>query len=200
MSVGNYQDSRDKPSTYIDRDPITEATSRFMAVATRLPTLFDLDDRAYELLTGFENADAATEADTEAHLALVDQMIVEKTESYVSVIRSLEKMAEARKGEADRLRDRAKTAEAQADWLKARLLVHMQTTNRPRIETARFTLAIRQNPPSVNVLDAAAVPSDYQRTKIDISVDKRAILEHFKATGELVDGIEITRGESLRLS
>jgi hypothetical protein len=177
-----------------------------MATAQRLPTLFDLEDTAYQLLALLEATDDPAEladveavAEVKAQLALIDQLMLQKQESYVSVIRSLEAMAEARKAEADRLRDRAKTAERHADWLRARLLTHMQATGRERIETSRFTLTIRQNPPSVTVLDASAVPHEFERTKIEIQTDRRAILEHFKTTGEIVAGVLITRGERLEI-
>jgi phage host-nuclease inhibitor protein Gam len=183
---------------------VAEASRQFMATAQRLPTLFDLEDTAYQLLALLEATDDPVEladveavAEVKAQLALVDQLMLQKQESYVSVIRSLEAMADARKAEADRLRDRAKTAERHADWLRARLLTHMQTTGRERIETSRFTLTIRQNPPSVTVLDAAAVPHEFERTKWIIDVDKRAILAHVKATGEIVPGVSIQRGDRL---
>jgi hypothetical protein len=183
---------------------VAEASRTFVAAAQRLPTLFDLEDTAYQLLALLEATDdpldlAEAVAEAKAQLALVDQMLMEKTESYVSVIRSLEAMAEARKVEADRLRDRAKTAERHADWLRARLLTHMQTTGRERIETSRFTLTARTNPPAVVVVDAAAVPREFERTRWIIDVDKRAILAHVKATGEIPAGVDITRSSRLEV-
>jgi hypothetical protein len=183
---------------------VAEASRSFVAAAQRLPTLFDLEDTAYQLLALLEATDdpvdlAEAVAEAKAQLALVDQMLMEKTESYVSVIRSLEAMAEARKVEADRLRDRAKTAERHADWLRARLLTHMQTTGRERIETSRFTLTVRTNPPTVVVVDAASVPHEFERTKWIIDVDKRAILAHVKATGEIPAGVDITRSSRLEV-
>lgn len=176
---------------------LEQASREFVQAAQRLPTLFDLQDEAYRLMARLEENDAG-DADI-ADLVLIDQMLMEKTESYVSVIRSLEAMADAREAEEHRLRDRKQTARRHAEWLKNRLLVHMQTSGRARIETARFTLSIRQNPQSVVVLDAALVPTEFQRTKIEVSVDKRSILEHAKATGEIVPGVELTRTERLEV-
>lgn len=180
-----------------------EASQAFMAAAHRLPSLFDLEDAAYQVLALLDTEHDMEPEDIEAaraELALLDQLMMEKTESYVSVIRSLEAMAEARKTEADRMRERARFAEKHADWLRNRLLVHMQTTGQSRVETSRFTLSIRQNPPSVNVVDAAAVPSEYQRTKIEISVDRRSILEDFKKSGAIPPGVEISVGSRLAVS
>lgn len=180
---------------------IARASRDFATAANRLPSLFDLEDDAYRLMRLAESLDDPEEiAESEMALALVDQMMVEKVESYISVIRSLESMAAARKVEADRLRDRSKTAERHADWLKARLLTHMKIAGRDRMEMARFTLAIRQNPVSCVVLEEAMVPNEFKHTVITTTVDKNAIKEHVKATGEVVPGIELVRTESLRIS
>lgn len=179
---------------------VARASREFTAAANRLPTLFDLEDQAYQLLSLLEQTDEpADEYEVERQLMLVDQMMVEKVESYISVIRTLESMAAARKMEADRLRDRSRTAERHADWLKARLLTHMKISGRDRMEMSRFTLSIRANPPRVEVLEAALIPNEYQRTVITVEVDKRGILDAHKQ-GLVVPGVEIVRGESLRIS
>lgn len=180
-----------------------EASQRFNTAAQRLPTLFDLEAQAYELLAYLDewhDLEPEDIAEGQAQLALIDQMMLEKVESYVSVIRSLDAMADAREAEEHRMRDRKLSARKQAEWLKNRLLVHMQTTGRQRIEMARFTVSVKTNPPSVNVLDAAAVPGEFQRTRIEVSVDKRGILDALRATGEIPAGVEIVRTESLRIA
>jgi hypothetical protein len=73
----------------------------------------------------------------------------------------------------------------------------MQSTGQQRIETIAHTISIRTNPPAVTVVDASAVPHEYNREKITIDTDRRAILEYFKTTGEVVPGVEITRGQRL---
>jgi len=181
--------------------PTVAVERGFMQAANRLPTLFSLEAEAYDLLAILEdgNLDFLQESEVKAELALIDQMLMTKTESYVSVIRSLESMADARKAEADRLNARAKTAQRHADFLRQRLLDHMQTTVRPRIETARFTLTFRLNNPSVNVINAADIPSEFTRTTITVAPDKGAILTHTKATGEVVPGTLIERTPRLEI-
>lgn len=180
---------------------IAVASREFNRAADRLPTLFTLEDSGLRLLGILEdgNLDFLQESEVQAELALIDQMLMEKTESYVSVIRSLESMAEARKAEADRLRARAATAQHHADVLRDRLLTHMKVTGRDRIETVRFTLTARTNPPAVVVLDAAAVPGEFTKTVITVNVDKRGILDAFKASGEIPAGVDIQRGQRLEI-
>jgi hypothetical protein len=186
--------------TTTTRPDAGQASREFMLAARRLPTLFDLDDAALRLMTLAENVtDPELVAEFDAELALIDQMLMEKTESYVSVIRSLEAMSDARKVEADRLRDRARTAERHAEWLRERLLTHMKSTGRERIEMARFSVSVRTNPPAVQIVDASLVPGEYTRTKITVDIDKRAVLEAFKRDGEIVPGTEVTRSERLEV-
>lgn len=171
-----------------------------MDTAQRLPSLFDLDDQAYALMALLEKVTEPEAAEIEGQLDLIDQMMTQKTEGYLSVIRSLEAMAAARKVEADRLRDRAAAAQKQAEWLKARLLVHLKLMRLDHLDTPRFSLAIRQNPPKVEILEELMLPAQFKRTVITTTVDKRLILDHFKTTGEVVAGVEITRGERLSIS
>lgn len=182
---------------------IEQASRQFMATAEKLPTLFSLSDDLCQLLAALdtleESGDEGQAEETRALIALVDQMMVQKVEGYVSVIRSLEAMAETRKCEADRLAARAKTARTNADWLKNRLLVHMQTTGQARLETGLHSIAIRLNNPSVNIVDAAAIPSNFQRTKVEITPDKIGILAAFKKDGEIVPGTEIVRNPRLAI-
>jgi hypothetical protein len=69
-----------------------------------------------------------------------------------------------------------------------------------RIDTGSFTYQVKANPPAVNVVDAALVPSEYERTKITVDVDKRSILEDYKRTGEIPPGVDIRRGVRLEIS
>lgn len=229
MSVGNYQDSRDKPSTYIDRDPIdhkltyaeamaeqkTEATGRFMAVSEHMPTLFDLSAEELRLLSDLEEVygraidptDDEALADHEEALERLsvqfvgnEALVVRKVENYIGLLAHLDMLSAARKAQADRLAAKAKTTEAGAKWLKERLLQAMKVMGRDRIETPIGTVRIQANPPKVEVLEPMLVPKIYERTKITIDVDKRAILADYKANGEAIPGVEITRGESLRVS
>jgi hypothetical protein len=164
-------------------------------------SIFALDDQLASLLTDLDRIDESSDPEsadkTRAMIALVDQMLMEKTEGYCSIIRELELTAEKRQDVANAIAARAKSARTTADWLRNRLLVHMQSTGQQRIETIAHTISIRTNPPAVTVVDASAVPHEYNREKITIDTDRRAILEYFKTTGEVVPGVEITRGQRL---
>lgn len=178
----------------------TQDQSRaFVQAADQLPSLFVLSDEERAVLILLDELyDAGSTEDTaalELRRAELAGQLLQKIERYGSVIRTLDKLAEARKAEADRLRARAKTAEAGADWLKQQLLVHMLATGQDRIETPRFSFSVRTNPPAVIVTDPAAVPNEFNKTVITVTVDKRAVLDSVKATGVVPAGTDIQRGQ-----
>ncbi len=180
-------------------DALARVSREFMRTADRLPTLFTIDDQMLSLLALMDD----DEFGHDAALALINvaEIIGQKVEGYVSVIRSLEAMADARKAEAERMAARSLTASRKADWLKDLLLTHMKSTGQQRIETARFTVRVQANSvPTVEIVDAAAVPKEFERTKITIDIDKKSIAADFKATGVIPPGCNVTRGEHLRIS
>lgn len=169
-------------------------------VAERLPTLFRLSDESESILILLDNAETPEEIE-ELERTLVENegRLLAKTEGYVAVIRTLESLADSRKAEADRMALRAKSARERATWLRGRLLAYMKATHQERIDTSKFTVSVKLNPPHVEVLDAAAVPSEYQRTKVTVDVDKRAILDTYKVDGVVPPGVAIERSEGLSL-
>src|SRR3989442_15439936 len=143
-----------------------------------------------------------TEADEEALAVLsgLDGAIRIKSEGIVRAMRHLEYMATAQENELADLSERAKRNRARVEWLKEYVKNQMAILELDEIDAGPFRLRIVTNPPAVQVDDASRIASEYQRTKIEVSVDKRGILDHYKSTGEIPEGVSITRGQSLRIS
>ena len=95
------------------------------------------------------------------------------------------------------MRELAAADQRNADRLRDYLLRHMRELGSEKIDTARFKISVRTNPPSVSLLEQMLVPEEFMRTVTTVSVDKRAVLEHFKSTGEIVPGVDITRSTRL---
>jgi hypothetical protein len=174
---------------------VIDASRSFMAVAERQNTLYDLSSDYVQILDLLESGE--DDETLELELNRVAGKIANKAEAIAGLVAHLNGIAGMRRAEAERLRNRAQSDERQAERLKGYLLKNMRTIGQERIETARFTLSIRQNPPAVNVLEEMLIPDEYIKKVLTTSVDKRAILEHVKATGEVVPGVELTRGTRL---
>ena len=180
---------------------VLEASRAFVAAANRTTTLYDL---SAEYLHVLDLLDAASEDDQdpqalELELDQLAGQITHKAEAIASLVAHYEGLASIRKAEAQRLKARADADAKRAERLRAYVLQHMQAMGTERIESARFTLSVRTNPPAVTVLVEQLVPAEYVRTVVTTSVDKRAILDNFKATGEIPDGIDIARSQRLEI-
>lgn len=178
---------------------VQEVSRAFVRAAERGTTLYELSAEWNTLLDALEDGEA-DEATIEDQLAKLGGAIKEKSESIAGLIRWCEGLAEMRKAEAKRMTDGAKRFENKASWLRSYLLQHMRAMELPKIETGRFTIAVRQNPPAVEVLEEMLIPQEFKRVVQEVVIDKRGILEHLKTTGEVPAGVEIRRGESLRIS
>ena len=61
-------------------------------------------------------------------------------------------------------------------------------------------MTIANNPISVEIVNEDAVPDEYKQVITTTKVDKKAITDNFKATGEIPDGVNIiTQNTSLRI-
>lgn len=177
---------------------IERLSKDFVKAAERTNTLYALSDQYLYLVDLLEDPDADP-ALIEQELDRVGGQIAHKAEAIAGLIAWYEGLAGLRKAEAQRMAQSVSSFEKQAERLRSYVLKHMQATGMTRIDTARFSLTLRQNPPRVEILEPMLVPREFQREKIVIDVDKRKILEHVKATGEVVEGTEIVRGTRLEI-
>jgi hypothetical protein len=187
----------------------------FMTVANALPSVFRLADEDVRLVTlldevysedpdpaypeACERHDQAI-AELEAEFRDNEALVVQKAERYLHVLAHFAAIAKARRDTAARLKASADAAEHATQRIKDQLLTAMQTMDRDRIETPSGTVRIQPNSqPTVQVLDAAAVPHSYERKKIIVEVDKLSILRDYKQSGIIPPGVSIVHGHHLRL-
>ena len=147
-----------------------------------------------------DGGDAEAQQALEAHLAGLDAALDEKADHYAALIRHLEARADARRAEAQRMRDLATADDALAERLKTRLKEAMEATGRTKIETARFRLSVSNNggrqPLSVTC-DASSLPEEL--VTVTVAANKDAIRQALE-NGATIPGCELLpRGTSLRI-
>lgn len=178
---------------------VEDASRRFVQIAERSNTLYSLSADYVRVLDLLESGDIDDEEVLEDELDRLGMAITHKAEAIAGLVAYLDGIASVRRKESDRLLVRARADEHHAEQLRAYVLKHMQAIGKDRIDTARYTLAVRSNPPAVEVVDDQAVPSEFIKTVITTSVDRRRILEHLRETGEVPDGVEIVRRQRLEI-
>jgi hypothetical protein len=167
-------------------------------IVERNRTLYALASDYLDVLALLEDPDADAAA-LERHLDDIAGLLTQKADNIAALVQQFEGMAALRKAEADRMRELAAADQRNADRLRDYLLRHMQALGTEKIDTARFKISVRTNPPAVQVLEEMLVPEAFMRTVTTVSVDKRAVLEHLKNTGEIVPGVEIVRSTRLEV-
>lgn len=147
-----------------------------------MPTIYDIsEDMAAldallaetggEITPEAEDAFAAFEAELAANLHA-------KTDAYCALIAEIDARAAARKAEANRLADRAKTDERTADALRERLRWVWEHRGLGKVETDRFTVSLARNGGKAPLDIRCGVedlPSWAVRTETIASADRDAI-------------------------
>lgn len=163
-----------------------------------MANLYELSAGYASLIDAYDTAETDEErADILALLAEAEGDIQGKAENYAKLIRMKEEEAKAFKAEADRLTARKKAAENLVTRLKSALLDSMKLTGQTEIKTSIGKWRVQMNPLSCDVLDIDKVPMEYH-IKRDDDIDRKALIKHYKATGELIDGVEYRQEQGIR--
>jgi hypothetical protein len=125
-----------------------------------------------------------------------------KIESYGFVIRNMESFTDSMKAEETRMSDRRKAHEKRVANIKSWLLQNMQVCGISKIDCAAFTIALKNNPPSVIVDDESAIPADLMRLpepKPPVSTpDKKEIAVRIKS-GTVVAGCHLEQSQRIEI-
>jgi len=111
--------------------------------------------------------------------------LMEKCVNVAKVCRNLESDADQIKKAEAQMAERRKAIEKRAASIRKCLLTNMDMAGVPRIESPWFCISIKNNPESVVVDDAVALPKEYMRETISYAPDK------IRMKSEMQDGIVI---------
>ena len=123
-----------------------------------------------------------------------------KSTNIIAYIVNTESMFERMKAEEKRLSDMRKYGETKLAKFKEYVKENMEALQISKLQTELGTLSVAKNPISVEVVSEDKVPVDFKQEVVSIKIDKKAIAQHFKDTGEVPDGCIIhTENTSLRV-
>ena len=154
--------------------------------------LYEISQALREVIDGGFAVDAETgEVFDSENLDQLNETFEDKLEACAIVCKEMQ-------AEADTLAKRSKAAQNRVEGLKAYMLRQMQDSGSDGLKTPRAVVKVRRSS-YVDVLDAAAVPDEFQETVVTAKPDKRGIMRAIKA-GETVPGAELKTRESLAVS
>ena len=162
--------------------------------------LYELTDTYAELLMQFEEEEnPEKKAEILDAITNVEDDISAKAENYARIVKNAESDIETLAAEIRRLQAKKKTAENVVSRVKENLHFAMEIAGATSIKTSIGKWRVQQNPPRVEVVDVSKVPARFLIEK-EPDVDKRAMLNEFRITGEVFDGVEIRRESGVRFS
>ena len=162
-------------------------------------TLYNITNKFAELMDKAENG----ELTEEEYNKLGEELALElqnKSSNIIGYVRNSELLIEAMKAEEKRISDMRKAGEIKIEKFKQYVKDNMERLGLDKIPTELGTLSIAKNPMSVEIEDETAVPEKFKTIVQTVKVDKTAIKNHFKETGEVVAGVQIVDDKtSLRI-
>lgn len=161
--------------------------------------LYQISDEYRNLMAQIEEADGEISDEQKLLLDSLTEQGEQKIESIAMLIRELDAEAEALETESVRMANKSKAIENRVAWLKDYVKAEMRSMGTTGVDGKLLKIRIQNNPPSVNVVDETVLPESYIKVKEVRSIDRRAILDDYKASGECPSGCEITVGTSLRI-
>ena len=127
-------------------------------------------------------------------------LLNEKSQSIIGYTRNIELLIEAMKVEEKRIADNRKSLENRLAKFKEYVKDCMEKGGFSKIDTELGQLSIAKNPMSVEIENEDIIPNEFKVEIVTTKADKTAIKNHFKETGEIVDGTRIIDNKtSLRI-
>lgn len=152
----------------------------------------ELMDKAQE---GQLTEDEYNELENELALELQN-----KSSNIIGYIKNSESLLEAMKAEEKRLADMRKQGEKKLEKFYQYVKENMQRLGLEEIPTELGRLKITKNPMSIEIENEDEIPAEFKKEVVTTQIDKTAIKNHFKDTGEIIPGIRIIDNKtSLRI-
>ena len=93
-----------------------------------------------------------------------------------------------------------KAKQNNVDRFKKYVKENMERLEIQKIETELGTLSIAKSPISVEIINEEILPDEFKQEVVTVKIDKKAIADNFKATGEIPEGVIIhTDNTNLRI-
>ena len=151
----------------------------------RYKTIRDMLDKDTQEITREEIIESlsAIEDDIKLKIGNIGKLVLELKSDVAAI-----------KTEEDRLLRRRQGYISKMEWLKLYLLTEMTSTNIAKVKEDVISVSVQNSPPSCEVIELEQIPEQYIRVIPEQhEADKKAIIEHFKTTGEIINGVDLIR-------
>lgn len=154
------------------------------------PKLYEITDYFISVMDKLENGELTAE-ETIAVKQEIENALMTKSNNIIGYYLDRKALIEAIDTQIKRLQEYKKTETNKLDRYKEYIKDNMELMGIEKIETGAGKMQIAKSPISVDILDEKLIPDEFKMKSIEIKVDKKAIADHFKETGEIIDGVKI---------
>ena len=148
----------------------------------------------YEITNAFPTlmeSEEITEEDKNRIKEELTMLLQHKSQNIIGYTKNIELTINAMKEEEDRISSNRKALENKLTKFKQYVKECMENNGITKITTGLGTLSIAKSPISVEIENEDEVPSEFKQEVLTVKVDKKAIADNFKATGEIPNGVII---------
>ena len=164
-----------------------------------MDALYNITNKIIDLMDKTENEEL-TEEEQSLLSQEVEKELINKSSSIIAYVQNNEALSKAIDDEIDRLTEMKKRLKNKTDKFKEQVLNNMDRLGIEKVTTNIGKLAIRKNPISVEILNENIVPDEFKKEVVKTNIDKAAIKNYFKETGEIIPGTIINTDKySLRI-
>ncbi len=152
-------------------------------------TLYEISNKFAEIIDKIEYG----EITEEEYNKLGTQLAIElknKSSNIVAYLQNENAFIEAIDTQVKRLQDMKKIKENKIERFKQYVKENMEKMNIQKLETEIGTISICNSPLSVEIVENDKVPNKYKKIIQTEQINKTAIKDDFKKTGELIEGVK----------
>ncbi len=160
-----------------------------------MDTMMGITQR-YTAVMALADDDSIPQDEVNNALLTLEDELQEKGENCIKYLDSVQDKIDAAKANKKKLDAYIKALENRKKRVEKACIYALDTLQVKSIMTGWGEMKVKKNPPSVVIDDLTQIPTQYQRQKIQVDIDKVAIKAAIKA-GEEVPGAHLEQGVSL---
>lgn len=153
-------------------------------------SLYSITNKFVELMDKAQDGELSEEEYNE----LGNELAIElqnKSTNIIGYIQNSKRLLEAMKAEEQRLSELRKAGENKIEKFEQYVKDNMERLGLTEVQTELGSLKIAKNPISVEIENEEEIPSEFKQEVVTVKIDKTAIKNHFKETGEIAQGAKI---------
>jgi hypothetical protein len=162
-------------------------------------SLYNITDKFIEIMDKVQDGEITEEEYNELGQELA-VALQNKSIGIIGYIQNKEALIDAVDTQIKRLQELKKAESNSIDKFKQYVKENMEKLGIQKLETEIGKISITKNPLSVEIQNEDEIPADFKQEVVTTKIDKTAIKNYFKETGEIVPGTRIISDKtSLRI-